>query len=124
MKNAAIHIHASKIRLGCIIIQGALAIDQEQLDYIEKISEQDKRSLFLTFFAKLDREEYLFQLNQDFSDPMWLRIQETLYVDDLTRSDLIGQMKRLNTKFVKLSYELNEALDIIPPITNETQVYT
>jgi hypothetical protein len=123
LRNMTIQVHLSKIRLGCIIIQGVMALDRIQLDLVGKISEQDRRSLFLSVFSKLDREEYLFQLSEDYSDPSWLRIQRTLYAEDLTRSDLLNQMKKLNSKFVNVNYDIDEALDIIPPITNETQVY-
>ena len=124
LKNMIIQVHLSKVRLGCIIIQGTMALDADQLDLVGKISEQDRRSLFLAVFSKLDKEEYLFQLSEDYLDPNWLRIQRTLYAEDLTRSELLNQMKELNSKFVNVNYDLYEALDIIPPITNETQVYT
>ncbi len=125
LKNIAIHVHSSKIRIGCVIVQGMMALDPDQVSLIRKIGGDDQKSLFLTFFSKLDMEEYLFQLNEDFADPNWLRIQRTLYAEDLTRTKLLTEMKDLNTKFVDLNYELNEALDLIPPISNASQqVYT
>ncbi len=122
MKNLAIHLRESNVRVGCIVVEGIMALEQDQVELMKKVKGEDRHSLFLKFFRELDRSEYLFQLSRDFSDPIWLKIQRILYVDDITRSDLLNQMKDLNTKFVSINYEIDEALDNLsePPLSQDS----
>lgn len=113
MKNMQIHVRESNVRVGCIVIEGIMSLDEGQLELIRKIKEEERgrHSLFLKFFRELDQEEYLFQLSRDFLDPTWLRIQRILYAEDMSRTALLDGMKNLNTRFVRINYELNAALD-------------
>jgi hypothetical protein len=122
MKNLAVHLRESNVRVGCIVVEGIMALEEDQVELMKKVKEEDQHTLFLRFFRELDRSEYLFQLSKDFSDPIWLKIQRILYADDLTRSDLLNQMKELNTKFVNINYEINEELDNLsePPLPQDS----
>jgi hypothetical protein len=111
MKNLIVHLRESNVRVGCIVVEGIMALEEDQVELMKKIKDEDQHSLFVKFFRELDRSEYLFQLSKDFSDPIWLKIQRILYSEDLNRTDLLNQMKELNTKFVNINYEINEALD-------------
>ena len=113
MKNLQVHVNESRVRLGCLSVQGIMALDLDQRELVKKGSDEEKHALFLSMFRELEKEEYMFQISEDFLDPNWLRIQRTLYAEDLTRTALLEEMKELNTKFVRLNYELNEALDKI-----------
>ena len=127
MKNLAIHLRESNVRVGCIVVEGIMSLEEDQVELMKKIKGEDQHSLFLKFFRDLDRSEYLFQLGKDFSDPIWLKIQRILYAEDLTRSDLLNQMKELNTKFVNINYEINGALDNLsepPPPQDSSRLYS
>ena len=117
MKNLQVHVNESRVRLGCLSVQGIMALDLDQRELVKKGSDEEKHALFLSMFRELEKEEYMFQISEDFLDPNWLRIQRTLYAEDLTRTALLEEMKELNTKFVRLNYELNEALDKIGQAT-------
>jgi hypothetical protein len=124
LKNAPIHLHESKVRRGVLVVQGVLSLTDSQLEIVVKMTEEDKKTLFLSLFAILDKSEYLFMIQQDFSSESWVRIQRTLYVEDLTRTRLLGEMKDLNTKFVNMNYALNEALGRIVAVSDESSIYT
>jgi hypothetical protein len=111
LKNVAIHINESKVRRGVLAVQGILDLGEDQLSKIEKLNPEDNEFIFRSLFASLDRSEYLFLLQKDFKAQNWLKIQRTLYVEDLTRTSLFGEMKDLNMKFVNINYTLNEFLD-------------
>jgi hypothetical protein len=122
MKNLVLHLRESNVRVGCIVVEGLLALENEQVQLMRRIKEEDQHSLFVRFFRELDRSEYLFQLSKNFTDPIWLKIQRVLYSEDLTRTMLLSQMKDLNTKFVNINYEINEALDNLaePPQSEDS----
>lgn len=124
LKNLPIHINESKVRRGVLAVHGVIEPNDGHLLKIEKISEVDKKALFQTIFAFLDKNEYLFMLQENFSSKSWLKIQRTLYIEDLTRTSLLTEMKDLNIKFVSVNYALSEALNGIAPISGEeNQVY-
>ncbi|MGI0091723.1 MAG: DUF2299 family protein [Nitrososphaerales archaeon] len=110
LKNVAIHIQESKVRKGVLAVQGILEPGEDQLYKLGRISEEDRKSLFRSLFSTLDKSEYLFLLQEDFAAENWLKIQRTLYIEDLTRTSLLDEMKDLNTKFVNVNYTLNESL--------------
>lgn len=119
LKNLPIDINESKVRRGVLAVHGVVEPNDSQLLKIQRISEVDKKALFQTIFAFLDKSEYLFMLQQNFSSKSWLRIERALYIEDLNRTSLLDEMKDLNTKFVNVNYALNEALNSIAPITGE-----
>ncbi|SRR5579863_8394124 len=122
MKNLVVHLRESKVRLGCLVVEGIMALEEDQVALMRKIKNEDQHSLFVKFFRELDRSEYLFQLSKDFANPLWLKIQRILYVENLTRSALLNEMKDLNTRFVNINYEINEALDNLsePPQSEDS----
>jgi hypothetical protein len=111
LKNVAIHIQESKVRKGVLAVQGILELGENQLYKLGRISEDDRKSLFHSLFVMIDKTEYLFLIQEDFAADNWLKIQRTLYVEDLTRTSLLEEMKELNTKFVNVNYAVNDALD-------------
>jgi hypothetical protein len=125
MKNVQVHLSESKVRRGVLAVQGVVALDDQQLWKAKRIKNEDLRAIFLSLFEKLDRSEYHFMLQEDFSSKTWLRIQRTLYIEELTRTRLLDEMKELNLKFVNVSYDLNEALDNAPKTSSsEETIYT
>jgi hypothetical protein len=124
LKNAPIHLHESKVRRGVLVVQGVLSLTDSQLETVLKMTDEDRKTLFLSLFAILDKSEYLFMIQEDFASKSWLRIQRTLYIEDLTRTRLLEEMKDLNTKFVNMNYDLNEALGRIVPVSDESSIYT
>ena len=125
MKNLPIHINESKVRRGVLAVQGSVEPSEEQLFRIQKTSDADKKTLFQTIFALLDKSEYLFMLQENFSSKSWLKIQRTLYIEDLTRTNLLTEIKDLNTKFVNINYALNESLnEIVDKAGKENPVYS
>lgn len=119
LKNVAIHVSESRVRRGVLAVQGTLELVPDQLEKYGVMSEADKKTLFHSLFALLDKSEYLFLLQQNFALQNWLKIQRTLYSEDLTRSGLLREMKDLNMKFVEINYLLNEALAISNPVSGE-----
>ena len=106
-------------------VQGSVEPREEQLFRIQKISDADKKTLFQTIFALLDKSEYLFMLQENFSSKSWLKIQRTLYIEDLTRTNLLTEIKDLNTKFVNINYALSESLnEIVDKAGKENPVYS
>jgi hypothetical protein len=127
MKNLVVHLRESNVRVGCVVVEGVMALEEDQVQLMKKIKNENQHSLFVRFFRELDRTEYLFQLSKNFSDPIWLKIQRVLYSEDLTRTQLLNQMKELNTKFVNINYEINEALDNLaepPQSEDSSRLYT
>lgn len=126
MKNLQVHLRESNVRVGCIVVEGIMSLDQDQIELMKKIKDDEQHSIFLELFRKLDKEEYLFQLSKNFFDSTWLKIQRILYAEDLTRSDLLNEMKELNIKFVNINYELNEAIDNMtePPFPADSSLYS
>ena len=127
MKNLVIHLRESNVRVGCVVVEGIMELEEDQVELMKKIKEEDRHALFLKFFRELDRSEYLFQLSKDFSDPFWLRIQRILYSEDITQTDLLNLMKELNLRFVNINYEINEALDNLtetPPPEDSSGLYS
>jgi len=123
MKNLQVHLSEPKVRMGVLAVQAIATLDEQQLWKANQISPDDQRSIFLSLFAKLDRTEYHFMLQEDFTSKSWLRIQRTLYIEDLNRTVLLREMKELNLKFVNLYYDLNEALEIAPRAVQEETIY-
>ncbi len=124
LKNVAIHVSESRVRRGVLAVQGTLELIADQLEKYEAMSAADKKTLFRSLFALLDKSEYIFLLQQNFALENWLKIQRTLYVEDLTRTNLLREMKDLNMKFVEINYLLNEALAISNPASgNEPSMH-
>ncbi|MDG6924072.1 MAG: hypothetical protein JRN67_12380, partial [Nitrososphaerota archaeon] len=118
LRNVSIHISESKVRRGVLAVQGILDLAEDQLFKIGKISSEENDLLFRLLFASLDKTEYLFLLQKDFKAKNWLKIQRTLYVDELTRTDLLREMKDLNIKLVNINYVVNESLEKLPSASN------
>lgn len=125
MKNLQVHVRESNVRVGCLVVEGIMALDEDQVALVSKVKDDEQHALFLKLFRELDRSEYLFQLSKNFEERNWLRIQRILYLEDLTRSALLNTMKDLNTRFVDINYELNEALDNMtePPSPADSSLY-
>ncbi len=125
MKNIQVHLRESNVRVGCVVVEGIMSMDEDQSELMKKIKDDEQHSIFLELFRKLDKEEYLFQLSKNFFDPIWLKIQRIIYVEDIRRSELLNEMKELNTKFVGINYELNEAIDNLtePPSPADSSLY-
>ncbi len=119
LKNAAIHVSESRVRRGVLAVQGSLQLVPDQLQKYVVMSDTDKKTLFSSLFALLDKSEYLFLLQQNFAVENWLKIQRTLYIEDLSRTSLLREMKDLNMKFVNINYILNEALAISNPVSSD-----
>jgi len=123
LKNVQVHLSEPKVRKGVLAVQTVVSLDDQQLWKANQISPEDKRSIFLSLHSKLDRSEYLFMLQDDFTSKSWLRIQRTLYIEDISRTRVLQEMKELNTKFVDVSYDLNLALDVAPKAVPEETIY-
>lgn len=123
LKNIPIHISESKVRKGVLAVQGSLELSLDQLEKYQSISVEDKKTLFLSLFAMLDKSEYHFLLQENFAIQNWLKIQRPLYVEDLTRSMLLNEIKNLNTRFVNINYLVNETLAEFKPATDESSMY-
>jgi hypothetical protein len=125
MKNVQVHLSESKVRRGVLAVQGVVALDEQQVWKARQIKKEDLRAIFLVLFKLLDCSEYHFMLQEDFFSKSWLRIQRTLYMEELKRTQLLQEMKELNLKFVQVNYGLNEALDNAPKSgPSEETIYT
>lgn len=126
MKNVQIHLSEPKVRRGVLAVQAVIALDEQQAWKAKQIKKEDLRTIFLALFEKLDRTEYLFMLQEDFFSKSWLRVQRTIYIEDLARTSLLKEMKDLNLKFVNVSYDLNSALDNAPRVASpeEETIYS
>jgi hypothetical protein len=125
LKNIQVQISEPKVRRGVLAVQAVVSLDDQQVWKASKIRKEDLHTIFLSLFEKLDRSEYLFMLQEDFFSKSWLRIQRTLYIEDITRTSLLNEMKDLNVKFVGVNYDLNEALDNAPKSDKkEETIYT
>ena len=118
LKNVSIHISESKVRMGVLAVQGILDLAEDQKYKIGKIGQEESDLLYRALFATLDKSEYLFLLQKDFGAQNWLKIQRTLYVDELTRTDLLREMKDLNMKLLTVNYTVNESLERLAPIAD------
>ncbi len=123
LKNMQVHLSGPKVRKGVLAVQAVASLDEQQLWKANQISPEDKRSIFISPFSKLDRSEYHFMLQEDFTSKSWLRIQRTLYIEDISRTSVLREMKELDVKFVAVNYDLNEALDIAPKAVPEETIY-
>jgi hypothetical protein len=121
LKNVQVHLSEPKVRRGVLAVQASVALDDQQAWKARKIKKEDLKTIFLSLFERLDREEYLFMLQEDFFQKSWLRIQRTLYLEDLTRTALLREMKDLNMRFLNVNYDLNSALDNAPKSTSEEE---
>lgn len=119
LKNTTVHVSESRVRRGVLAVQGTLQLVSDQLQKYIVMSEADKKTLFNSLFALLDKSEYLFLLQQNFAVENWLKIQRALYIEDLSRTSLLREMKDLNMKFVNVNYILNEALAISNPVSGD-----
>jgi hypothetical protein len=126
LKNVQVQLSEPKVRRGVLAVQAVVSLDDQQAWKARKLRKEDLKALFLSLFERLDREEYLFMLQEDFFQKNWLRIQRTLYVEDLTRTMLLKEMKDLNMRFLNVNYELNAALDNAPKTGAEVEetIYT
>ena len=123
LKNVQVHLSEPKVRKGVLAVQAVVALDEQQLWKANQISPEDLRAIFLVLFSKLDRTEYHFMLQEDFTSKSWLRIQRTLYIEDISRTSVLREMKELNVKFVDINYDLTEALDSAPRSVPEETIY-
>ncbi|MDA4130971.1 MAG: DUF2299 family protein [Thaumarchaeota archaeon] len=124
LKNIEAHLSEPKVRKGVLAIQAIVSPDETQLAKVQAMKPEARRGIFLSLFSKLDRSEYLFMLQEDFESKSWLRIQRTLYIEDLTRTILLSEMKNLNTKFVDMNYELNIALEGVVTSSGDKTIYS
>ncbi|MFI5421055.1 MAG: DUF2299 family protein [Nitrososphaerales archaeon] len=124
LKNIEVHLSEPKVRRGVLAVQAVVSLNEDQLAKISEIKAENRRAIFLDLFSKLDRSEYLFMLQEDFTSKSWLRIQRALYIEDLTRTGLLSEMKSHNMKFVNINYELNLALEGIVTPTGDKTIYT
>ena len=88
---------------------------EDQLYKIAKITPEDGELLIGSLFSLLDKSEYLFLLQKEFKAQNWLKIQRVLYIEELTRTNLLREMKDLNMKFVNINYVVNESLEGFTP---------
>jgi hypothetical protein len=124
LKNVEVHLTEPKVRRGVLSVQAVVSLDEGQLAHVQNLKPEEKRSVFLSLFSKLDTSEYLFMLQEDFTSKSWMRIQRILYLEDLTRTKLLTEMKELNTKFVSMNYALNSALDGAMIIGDDKTIYS
>jgi hypothetical protein len=124
LKNVEVHLSEPKVRRGVLAIQTVVSLDEMQLARVQDLKPENKRSVFLNLFSKLDRSEYLFMLQEDFTSKNWMRIQRTLYIEDLTRTGLLAEMKNLNAKFLSMNYELDSALDGALIVRDDKTIYS
>ena len=115
LKNVRIHISESRVRIGVLAVQGILDLSEDQLYKIGRITPEDSELLFGSLFSSLDKSEYLFLLQKDFRAQNWLKIERVLYIEELTRTNLLREMKDLNVKFVNINYMVNESLGRFTP---------
>ncbi len=115
LKNVRIHISESRVRIGVLAVQGILDLNEDQLYKIGRITPEDSELLFGSLFSSLDKSEYLFLLQKDFRAQNWLKIERVLYIEELTRTNLLREMKDLNVKFVNINYMVNESLGRFTP---------
>ena len=92
MKNLQVHLSEPKVRSGVLAVQASVALDDQQVWKAKQIKNEDLRTIFLALFERLDRAEYLFMLQEDFSFQNWLRIQNPLRRGP-TRTVLIHEMR-------------------------------
>ena len=123
LKNIPIHISESKVRLGVLAVQGIMELAADQIEKYQVVSEEDRKSLFRSLFAMLDKAEYLFLLQENFAIQNWLKIQRTLYIEDLTRTMLLNEIKDLNTRFVNINYLINDTLAEFKPVSEDSTMY-
>ena len=124
LKNVLIHISGSKVRRGVLAVQGVASLSEEHLVKIQILKPEERKALFRSLFAILDKSEYLFLIQEDFASDAWLKIQRTVYVEDITRTSLLNEMKDLNTKFVNMNYAVSDALRPIASIeTDKFPIY-
>jgi hypothetical protein len=123
LKNIPIHISESKVRKGVLAVQGSLELAVDQLEKYQSISADDKKTLFRSLFVMLDKSEYLFLLQENLAVQNWLKIQRPLYIEDLTRTMLLNEIKELNTKFVNINYLVNESLAEFKPVSEDSSMY-
>lgn len=123
LKNVPIHISESKVRKGVLAVQGSMELAPDQLEKYQSIRAEDKKALFLALFAMLDKTEYHYMLQENFAVKNWLKIQRPLYIEDLTRTMLLNEIKNLNTRFVNINYLVNETLAEFKPATDESSMY-
>lgn len=123
LKNATIHVSESKVRFGVLAVQGALELSADQLQKYQIANLDDRKLLFRTLFVMLDKSEYHFLLQEDFTTQNWLRIERALYIEDLTRSRLLDGMKDLNVRLVNINYLLNDSLATFKPVSDNPQMY-
>lgn len=121
LKNVQIHLSEPKVRQGVLAVQAVVSLDEQQVWKAKQIKKEDLHAIFLALFEKLDRSEYLFMLQEDFFSKTWLRVQRTLYFEDLSRTDLLWEMRDLNVRFVNINYDLNSALDNAPHKSSEEE---
>jgi hypothetical protein len=124
LKNVEVHLSEPKVRRGIVAVQAVVSLEETQLARVQNLKPEEKRSVFLSLFSELDMSEYHFMLQEDFTSKSWMRIQRTLYIEDLTRTRLLNEMKELNTKFVSMNYELNSALDGAIVIGDNKTIYS
>ena len=124
LKNVEVHLSEPKVRRGVLAIQTVVSLDEIQLARVQDLKPENKRSVFQNLFSKLDRSEYLFMLQEDFTSKNWMRIQRTLYIEDLTRTGLLAEMKNLNAKFLNMNYELDSALDGALIVRDDKTIYS
>ncbi len=115
LKNVRIHISESRVRIGVLAVQGILDLSEDRLYKIGRITPEDSELLFGSLFSSLDKSEYLFLLQKDFRAQNWLKIERVLYIEELTRTNLLREMKDLNVKFVNINYMVNESLGRFTP---------
>jgi hypothetical protein len=121
LKNVQVHLSEPKVRRGVLAVQAVVSLDEQQAWKAKQIKKEDLHAIFLVLFEKLDRSEYLFMLQEDFFSKSWLRIQRTLYFEDLCRTDLLREMRDLDLRFVNINYDLNSALDNAPRTSSEEE---
>jgi hypothetical protein len=94
-----IYVQELNQKRGCILVHSFLTLDHDKHSTLIIRTPEERKALHDSIFSLLNAAEFSYLLSQNYEDKRWITIQRILYVDNLTREKLLGEVKDLRLRF-------------------------
>jgi len=105
-----IYVQELNQKRGCLMVHSSLSLGPHQLSAVLTKTPEEKAVLRGLIFSFLNTREFSFRIDENPEDKRWIMIQRILYVENLTREKLMGEIKDLRIRFRIAQEILDESL--------------
>jgi hypothetical protein len=107
-----IYVQELNQKRDCVLVHSFLMLNGAQISGIAPRTPDEKKSLRNSIFSFLKVREFSFRVNENYEDKRWIMIQRILYVEGLTRKELMNEIKDLRLRFRMVEDLIDNSLHI------------